>query len=56
LEEQTDDPNSFRLLALYMDLRLYEALAKKMNRFNEVKVLDEVPNQDRAHSGLFNSG
>ena len=28
-----DDPNSFRLLALYMDLRLYESVAKKIIRY-----------------------
>ena len=48
LEEQTHDQNSFRLLALYMDLRLYESVAKKLTKHSnqssvDVRVVEEDP-------------
>ena len=62
LEEQVDDPNSFRLLALYMDLRLYEAVAKKVLKCSkessvDVRVVDEDPNpnQETVPPKLYNS-
>ena len=61
LEEMPNDQNSFRLLALYMDLRLFETSARKLKkceRLLDVIVVDNdmsISNENR-NTQLFMSG